>query len=69
MGKAKHGFKAVKTEQKVPKSKAGPILSSWKPWSLGDYGLRVETVQADGNCFFRAIAAQLEVLSCCVSCA
>ena len=62
MGKAKQGSKAVKTEQKVPKKKSGQTSLPWSSWSLAEYGLRVETVKADGNCFFRAVAAQLEVL-------
>ena len=61
MGKAKHGSIAVKTSEKASKAKKGQAASSWKPWSLADLGLRVETVKADGNCFFRAVAAQLEV--------
>lgn len=61
MGKAKHGSKPVKTSERASKAKAGQAASSWKPWSLADCGLRVETVKADGNCFFRAVAAQLEV--------
>ena len=62
MGKTKHGSKAVNTEQRPSRAKVGSTSSPRKSWSLAEYGLRVETVKADGNCFFRAVAAQLEVL-------
>jgi len=61
MGKAKHKPRAVKPEKKEAQSNKGSASSGWKPWSLSDYGLRVQTVKADGNCFFRAVADQIEV--------
>lgn len=65
MGKAKHGKKGVSKDKGAPKTEKGPHStlshSIGKAWSLLDYGLRWQEVKADGNCFFRACADQLEV--------
>ena len=65
MGKAKHGKKGVSQDKGAPKTEKGTqstsSCSTGKSWSLLAYGLRWQEVKADGNCFFRACADQLEV--------
>ena len=65
MGKAKQGKKGVSQDKGAPKTEKGPqsasSYSTGKAWSLSVFGLRWQEVKADGNCFFRACADQLEV--------
>ena len=64
MGKAKQqGSTAWRQDKSAAarKPEARTSVFAHKPWSLTEYGLRGKAVKADGNCFFRACADQLEV--------
>ena len=64
MGKAKQQNSTACRQDKgaaTRKPEARTDFTASKPWSLSEYGLRVKAVKADGNCFFRACADQLEV--------
>ena len=64
MGKAKRQGSTTWRQDKgaaTRRAEAQTSFSAFKTWSLTEYGLQVKAIKADGNCFFRACADQLEV--------
>ena len=68
MGNKKLQIKLSKSQARAAKDRKGQPDTRSKPSApktlaeeLGRHDLRIAEVSADGNCFFRAVADQLEV--------